>query len=78
MFRVREIEVQALGRLDGDIDLSIVLLNTGFALTIYPIFTYFTCCQVEIHGPTRSSDALRVTFAYKREYFLQKRGKRTR
>ena len=37
------------------------------ALTIYPSFTYFTCCQVEIHGPARSSDALRVTFACKRE-----------
>ena len=30
------------------------------ALTIYLSFTYFTCCQVEIHGPARSSDALRV------------------
>ena len=40
------------------------------ALTIYPGFIYFTCCQVEIHGPARSSDALRVTsFACKREYF---------
>jgi len=42
-----------------------------FALTIYPIFTYFTCYQVEIHEPARSSDFLRVTFACKREYFLQ-------
>ena len=41
-----------------------------FALTIYPIFTYFTCYQVEIHGPPRSSDVLGVTFACKREYFL--------
>jgi len=41
-----------------------------FAPTIYPIFTYFTCYQVEIHGPARSSDILRITFACKREYFL--------
>jgi len=34
-----------------------------FALTIYPIFTYFTFYQVEIHGPARSSHVLRVTFA---------------
>ena len=46
------------------------LFNTGFALTIYPISIYFTCCQVEVYGPARSSDALRVTFACKREYFL--------
>ena len=45
-----------------------------FALTIYPIFTYFTCYQVEIHGPARSSDVIRVTFACKREYFLQTAG----
>jgi len=44
------------------------------ALTIYPIFTYFSCYQVEIHGPARSSDVLRVTFACKREYFLQGSG----
>jgi len=42
-----------------------------FALTIYPIFTYFTCYQVEIHGAARPSDVLRVTFACKRVYFLQ-------
>jgi len=46
-----------------------------FALTMCPIFTYFTPYhEVEIHGPARSSvvwssDVLRVTFACKREYF---------
>ena len=42
-----------------------------FVLTMYPIFTYFTGYQVEIHGPAKSSDVLRVTFACKREYFLR-------
>jgi len=40
-----------------------IYLYTGFALTVYAIFTYSAFPQAEVHGLVESPGALRVTFA---------------